>query len=55
LPTTGISLKANSKIKDPSLAGAGYGMPYSNYKTVKCKYFDQGEKAYRLFLIYLIE
>ena len=43
MPTTGNGLNPEAKVKGSSLGGGGgYGMPYSNYKTVKCKYFDQG-------------
>ena len=45
MPTTGNGIKTDAKLKGSSLGG-GYGMPYSNYKTVKCKYFDQGSENY---------
>lgn len=38
---TGNGFIEDSKLKS-SAVGFGYGMPYSNYKTVKCKYYDQG-------------
>ncbi len=52
MPTTGNGLNAEAKLKGSPIGG-GYGMPYSNYKTVKCKYYDQGFEKSIDFFVYI--